>query len=311
MVLVKPMLATSSPAPPTGTEWTYEVKWDGVRVLADTTGQALRLLSRTGRDVADTYPELAGLAGLPGAVLDGEVVAMADGVPSFAALAGRSGVRSRARAEALARTAPVTYMIFDVLTLYGVDLTRRPLSDRRATLERLDLPERCALSPVYPDGAALWEATRAHDLEGVVAKRRTSFYQPGRRSPDWVKATHRASRTALVGGWRPESTSRERLGAVLLGAPDGDGRLRYLGRAGSGLSERWSGDLARRLALLPSVESPFADEVPEGDAQGTTWCRPSVAVEVAYLERTRAGRLRHPVLLGVREDAEPDPWTEA
>ncbi|HWS58960.1 MAG TPA: DNA ligase, partial [Actinotalea sp.] len=189
---------------PRGPQWSYELKWDGVRALADTTSGGLRLRTRRGRDTTAAYPELAGLGGLQGAVLDGEIVVMSGGVPSFEALAERMHVRDPARAALLARASPVTYVVFDVLRLYGVDLTGRPLDERRSVLDRLVLPERTIVSPVYPDADELWQVTLEHGLEGVLAKRRTSTYQPGRRSPDWVKAAHRTSRVAAVVGWRPE-----------------------------------------------------------------------------------------------------------
>ncbi|MGV8966163.1 MAG: non-homologous end-joining DNA ligase [Cellulomonas sp.] len=295
---------------PTGPEWVFEVKWDGVRLLADTGGDGLRLLSRSERDVTVAYPELSGLAEIQGALLDGEVVAMVDGAPSFAALAERMHVRDAARARALAGRDPVSYVVFDVLRLYGVDLTRRPFDERRATLERLELPSRVQISPVYDDGADLWQVTREHGLEGVLAKRRTSTYQPGRRSSDWVKAAHRSVRTAVVGGWRAESTGSGRLGAVLLGAPDAAGDLRYLGRAGSGLTDRVARELTRSLAPLAQQASPFCEPVPAADARGAHWCRPSLLVDVRYLARTPTGRLRHPVLRGVRDDSAADAWEE-
>lgn len=307
---VKPMLASALPPGrrlPGGADWAFEVKWDGVRVLADTTGPSLRLMSRNGRDVTVAYPELRTLAHVQGAVLDGEVVAMADGVPSFRALAERIHVSDAGRAHRLAERAPVTYIVFDVLRLYGVDLLRQPFRERRATLERLSLPDRCILSPLYDDGDALWAATRRQGLEGVVAKRRDSPYRPGERSPDWLKTTHRRARTALVAGWRPETSGTGRIGALLLGAPDG-GRLRYLGRAGSGLSGALVAELTRRLAPLAVGSKPFDDDVPALDARGASWCTPVVAVDVSYLARTATGRLRHPVIRGVRDDAEPDAW---
>ncbi|MBC7290221.1 MAG: DNA ligase [Actinotalea sp.] len=323
------MLATRADADPRhgsalprGPQWVYEVKWDGVRVLADTTGDRLRLRARTGREVTAAYPELGGLAAVQGAVLDGEVVVMAGGVPSFEALAERMHVRDPARAQRLAARAPATYMVFDVLMLYGVDVTRSPWQERRATLERLTLPERVELSPVYDDGEALWEVTAEHGLEGVVAKRRTATYQPGRRSPDWVKVPHRATRTAAVVGWRPETGSPAgpggraaapsagaRLGAVLLGAPDEHGTWRYLGKAGSGLAGRRGEELVaalRPLARTTPVLPP--DDVPPADARGAAWCEPDVVVDVAYLHRTRAGRLRQPVVRGRRTDVGVDAW---
>nr|WP_297426484.1 DNA ligase [uncultured Actinotalea sp.] len=328
---MQPMLATRADADPRhggalprGPEWVYEVKWDGVRVLADTTGERPRLRARTGREVTAAYPELADLATVPGAVLDGEVVVMADGVPSFEALAERMHVRDPARAQRLAARRPATYVVFDVLVLDGADLTRRPWSERRAVLEDLALPGCVQLSPVYDDGDALWAVTREHGLEGVVAKRRTATYQPGRRSPDWVKVPHRATRAAAVVGWRPETGSAAgtvphgraaapsagaRLGAVLLAAPDDGGTWRYLGKAGSGLAGRRGEDLAAALRPLTRPTSVLAaDEVPASDARGALWCEPDVVVDVAYLQRTRAGRLRQPVVRGRRSDVGVDPW---
>ncbi|HWN33115.1 MAG TPA: DNA ligase, partial [Pseudonocardia sp.] len=161
------MLATPGSLP-TGPEWSYEVKWDGMRLLADISAdisadsgagasgaeQRVRLASRTGRDMTRNFPELAGLAGaLPDALLDGEVVSLAGGAPSFAALADRFH-RVPSPAEVAAR--PVIFMVFDVLRLYGVSLVDRPLTERRATLERLDLASiaQVQLSPVYDDGPA-------------------------------------------------------------------------------------------------------------------------------------------------------------
>lgn len=300
---------------PRGPGWAYEVKWDGVRVLAET--GAGRLRARSGNEVTAAYPELAGLRELGDAVLDGEVVVMADGVPSFEALAERMHVRDGARAARLAARSPVTFVVFDVLALEGHDLTRTPWSERRAALEELELPDRVLLSPVYPDLDDLWQVTAEHGLEGVVAKRRSARYQPGRRSPDWVKVTHRATRTAAVVGWRAEHAAtgprapgaeRGRLGALLLGAPDAEGTWHLLGRAGSGLGGARGADVARALAGLER-DAPVLDEpVPAADARGATWCEPRVVVDVAYLGRTRAGRLRQPVVRGLRTDTDVDPW---
>ncbi len=310
---MQPMLATRAPTLadlPRGPEWAYEVKWDGVRLLADTTAGRLRLLSRNGRDATVAYPELSGMSRLEGAVLDGEVVAMSAGIPSFEALAERMHVRDAARARALAARSPVTYLVFDVLQLYGVDLTRRSFEERRATLERLDLPANAQLSPVYPDGDELWDVTLEHGLEGVVAKRRASVYQAGRRSPDWVKVAHRTTRTAVVGGWRLETTARDRIGSLLLGAHDAEGRLRFLGRAGSGLGGALAGRLEPLLTPLGRSTSPFDEVVPAIDARGAHWCEPRVLVDVTYLTRMRSGRMRQPVVRGVRDDAAADPWED-
>jgi bifunctional non-homologous end joining protein LigD len=313
--VVKPMLATAAQPPgrlPQGPGWSFEVKWDGVRVLAASGDGAWRLASRTERDVTLTYPELAESASsdLPSrqALLDGEVVAFAEGSPSFEALAGRMNVRDAREARRLAVRTPVSFFVFDVLELDGADLTRRPLSERRKALESLALPDRMPLSPVYPDGDDLWQVTRGSGLEGVVAKRLASAYLPGTRSRDWIKARHQLSRVAFVGGWRVETNGSGRLGGLLLGALDDAGRLRYLGRAGSGLTGTMANELTRRLAAVATESNPFDDPVPRADALGTHWVTPSVLVEVTYLERSTVGRMRHPVLRGPRDDAEPDAW---
>lgn len=306
------MLATSAdPATglPRGPEWTFEVKWDGVRVLAEVTGGRVRLMSRSGRDVTVAYPELQALAALPDVTLDGEVVALEAGAPSFAALAQRMHVRDAGRAAALARAQPVTYLVFDLLRTGEEDLTRRPLRERREQLEELPLAAPAQLSPTYDDGAALLEATRAQGLEGVLAKRWSSRYEVGRRSTAWLKLPHRRSRAAVVAAWRPEPAS-ERLGSVLLAAPDSDGALQYLGRAGSGLAGALGERLRRLLEPHARPSSPLAADVPATDRRGSRWVEPEVVVDVAYLLRTDTGRLRHPVVRGVRDDVGADPWEQ-
>lgn len=299
------MLASPGPLP-TGPDWVFEVKWDGMRVIADVDAGALRLSTRTGRDVTANFPELAGLAGLaPDVALDGEVVLLDGGVPSFAALAHR--MHTPVTPEAAAAR-PVMFMVFDVLRLYGVDLTGRQLTERRATLERLDLDglDTVELSPVYPDGAALLAVTGERGMEGVVAKRADSVYRSGRRSPSWVKVTHRHSQSCLIGGWREERGSGRRIGALLLGVPGDDGGLEFAGRVGSGLAGAAVQQvLAERMAPVVSASSPFAGDVPRADASGAHWSEPLVVVEVAHLGWTSAGRLRQPVFRGVRDDVEP------
>ncbi|WP_369751695.1 non-homologous end-joining DNA ligase [Cellulomonas sp. URHD0024] len=295
---------------PRGSQWSYEVKWDGVRALADTTTGVLRLWSRQEREITVAYPELAGLAAIDDVILDGEIVLLADGIPSFTALAERMHVRDSRRAAALAARQPVTFMVFDVVRTDGVDVTGSTYDERRALLERLTLPENVQRSPVYPDGQDLWGVTRQLGLEGVVAKKRTSMYHPGRRSEEWVKAPHRRTRAALVCGWRVETNGSGRLGAVLFGARDANGALRFLGRAGSGLSGPKAARMRELLVEHARTDSPFDEEVPALDARGTHWVDPVVVVDTLYLARNPTGRLRQPVVRGVRTDTDADPWEQ-
>jgi bifunctional non-homologous end joining protein LigD len=297
------MLATPG-ALPEGPEWLFEVKWDGMRVLADVSDGHVRLSSRSERDVTANFPELAELTKLaPDVQLDGEVVLLEDGVPSFAALADRMHGPVVPR---VAQARPVTFVVFDVLRLYGVPLLDRPLDERRGTLERLDLAavSVLSLSPAYTAGPALLEATRQRGMEGVVAKRRDSVYRPGRRSPSWRKVTHRSTQACLVGGWRPERSSAGRIGALLLGVPGGEG-LRYTGRVGSGLA----GELVQRILrerLVTAATSPFVGTLPRAETAGARWCEPFTVVEVSHTGWTDAGRLRQPVFRGVRDDLDPE-----
>ncbi len=305
---MRPMLASPGERVPTGPGWSHEIKWDGMRILADVHAGGLRLTSRNENDATASFPELAALAAVhEDTLLDGEVVALDAGLPSFAALAERMHVSDPGRAGALAATRPVTYLAFDVLRLYGVDLTSRPLDERRATLDRLALAgPHWQVPPTYEDGDVLHAATFEQGLEGIVSKRRASTYQPGRRSPDWRKLPHRRSRSVVVGGWRLEVDSQGRLGALLVGVPRRDGAgLTYLGRVGSGLAGARGQDLLRTLAALRSTASPFADPVPRVDATGAIWLRPELVVEVRSLGGTAGGRLRQPSYQGVRTDLSP------
>lgn len=309
---VRPMLATAAPPgspTPGGDGWAHEVKWDGMRLLAEVDDGRLRLTSRTESDVTVSFPELAGLSRvLADGLLDGEVVALVDGRPDFGALAERWHVREARRAASLAERTPVSFVVFDVLRLYGVPLIGRSFTERRQTLERLDLGQaeqvRWNVPAVFDDGAALLEATRESGLEGVVSKRWGSTYQPGRRSRDWVKRAHRARQTCVVGGWRPQTGTTSTLAALLVGLPDGEGSLTYLGKVGSGIGPAASVELSRWLTPLATDASPFSSEVPAVDRRGTFWVRPRLCVEVEHLGYGSGGRLRQPAWRGVRTDVE-------
>lgn len=300
---IEPMLAVAAPLP-SGDEWVYEFKWDGIRAIAAIEHGTLRLYARSGAEVTVAYPELAGLAGLPDLVLDGEVVVLTAAGAAFGELAERMHVRDPARAARLAARTPVTYLVFDLLRAGGTDLCPLPWTARRAALEdAVPAGAHWVVPPVFDDGVATRAVSREQGLEGVVAKRRASPYRPGRRSPDWVKVKHIATEDFVVGGYRAGARP---IGALLIGEP-GPAGLTFRGRVGGGISAARQDELLARLGPLRRKDSPFADRVPAEDARGTVWVTPRVIVEVVYGNRTPDGRLRFPRLHRIRTDLfQPD-----
>lgn len=299
------MLATNGELP-TGPGWAYELKWDGVRAVAVTSGGRLRLYARSGAEITAAYPELRDLArAVPDVVLDGEIVAFdAAGRPSFATLAERIHVREPARAARLAAENPVTYIVFDIVRREGEDLTARPYAERREELDRVVPPgRRWLVSPWFTDGPATLAAAAEHSLEGVVAKRLDSRYRPGARSSDWIKVKRERTADFVVGGWRPGA---RRLGALLIGSPVAGDRLEFRGRVGGGISAAAERELLAALEPLRSDSSPFARPLERADAKGATWVRPELVVEVRYAQRTPDGRLRFPRFVRTRPDKRPE-----
>lgn len=304
---IAPMLARAGQLPREDGGWAYEVKWDGVRAIAYSQPGELRLESRNLKDIGDAYPELFAInaaLGSHGAVLDGEIVALdGAGRPSFEALAQRMHTASRAKARKLAQGTPVTYVIFDLLWLDGHSLMRLPYSERRARLAGLELNGAHWQTPehVVDEGGALLAATAQLGLEGVVAKRLDSPYQPGARTRDWVKVKRVGRQELVVGGWMPGKGKRgESIGALLGGVYEDDGRLRYVGRVGSGFSDGELQRLSELLAPLARATSPF--DSGERPPAGARFCEPRLVVEVEFANWTSRGNLRAATYKGLRED---------
>ncbi|HET6153057.1 MAG TPA: non-homologous end-joining DNA ligase [Marmoricola sp.] len=300
---MKPMLATRGDHVPAGSGWVHEVKWDGIRALVAVTDGRVRITSRNENDVTPAYPELGGLAGLGHDVLlDGEIVALGSGAPSFSDLADRMHVRDSVKAARLAERNPVTLIVFDLLGLDGEDLCSRPWAERRELLLGLGLDDPAwQVPPTYDDGAVLLDAAQAQGLEGIVSKKTSSRYYPDRRSKDWLKFPIRPTGSYVVGGFRFGTGSGSRLGAVLVGEPTSTG-LAFRGRVGSGIAGKAGQRLGELLRPLETAVSPFADELPRLDRDQTTWVAPQVIVDVQYLTLTNDGRLRQPAYRGVRTD---------
>ncbi|CCG03968.1 non-homologous end-joining DNA ligase [Blastococcus saxobsidens] len=304
-----PMLAVAGQLPSAGdAAWGYEFKWDGVRAVAAVRDGRLELRSRKGGDISVRYPELAALPpGVddPGTVVDGEIVVMDEaGRPDFGALQNRMH-RTGPEVVRLAAARPVTYLVFDLLAHGGRDLTGLPYAERRSLLDGLTPGgHRWVTTPWFRGGGErVQAASRENELEGVVAKRLDSPYQPGARSPDWRKIKNVRAQSVVVGGWRPGAGRRTgTIGSLLFGVHDDAGRLVYAGHVGTGFTDQALRDL--QAVLSPRRTSPFAGALPREITRDAHWVEPELVGEVAFTGWTAEGRLRHPSWRGLRADVD-------
>jgi bifunctional non-homologous end joining protein LigD len=307
---ILPMMAKpSSELPRDQKNWSFEVKWDGVRAIAYVQPGRLRLESRNLNDVTDAYPEVRGLIGALGmheAVLDGEIVAFDEnGRPSFERLQRRMHVRGASAIRRLQNSMPVLYAIFDLLYLDGHSLIELPYRERRARLESLELSGPAWRVPAnHPgEGKLLLEATAKQGLEGIVAKRLDCRYEPGRRTGNWLKIKHVTRQELVIGGWVPgEGRRSNRIGALLMGYYE-DGALVYAGRVGTGFTEKTLDELYRRLDPLRRKTRPF-DRAPKLPRE-TVFVEPKLVAEIELREWTAERIMRAPSYKGLREDKSP------
>ncbi|MGH2773309.1 MAG: non-homologous end-joining DNA ligase [Actinomycetota bacterium] len=305
----KPMLATLVTDPFDSPDHLFEVKWDGVRVLAFCDSGSTRLYSRTGREVGHQYPEFRDLherMRVENGVFDGEIVAMDPvGRPSFERLQGRINLARQSDIYRTMEKIPLDLIVFDAVFTDGSWRKDLPLEERMALVDSsLSFGERVLKSQaIETHGIALFEAARSKGLEGVVAKRKGSSYLPGRRSRDWLKIKVVQQADCVIGGWTPGLGWRqESLGALLLGmyAPEG---LRYIGSVGTGFTDKTVRELRAILGDIETPQSPFCEPVP---VKGARWALPKRVCEVDYREVTRAPRLRAPSFKRLREDKLPE-----
>jgi len=307
------MLATSGTLPISDDGWAYEMKWDGLRALAFVSGGQIRLASRTGRDITFVYPELAGLGsavGVDQTVLDGEIVAFGGGAwPDFEALQQRMNISTAAQARALSAQVPVSYLAFDLLWLDGRTLLTEPYSLRRELLESLGLQSGRAQVPpsfVGESGADIQAVSKQQHLEGIMAKRLSSRYEPGRRTTAWRKIKNVHRQEVVIGGWKPGEGGRAGwIGSLLVGVHDEDGALIYAGHVGTGFTQQTLRMLGERLAPLRRDASPFAGTVPPEDARFARWVEPELVADIEFGAWTKSGRLRAPSYKGLRADKDP------
>jgi bifunctional non-homologous end joining protein LigD len=302
---VEPELATLTRDRFSDPAWLYERKFDGERCLAYRAGDQVRLMTRNGKQVNSTYPELAAALSAQDCtdfIVDGEVVAFEGAATSFSKLQQRLGVRRPA--EDLRATVPVFYYLFDVLWADGRDVGPLSLQERKQVLRQLlsfSGPIRYANHRRH-DGEAYYARACASGWEGLVVKRADAPYRSG-RSRDWLKFKCQAGQEFVIGGYTDPKGSRTGFGALLLGYYDRDGRLAYAGKVGTGFDDATLASLARTLSGLQRSQAPFdRGSLPR---TGVHWVEPRLVGQVAFSEWTTAGQLRHPRFEGLRRDKDP------
>ena len=305
---VAPMLAKLSTELPTPDDaWGFEFKWDGIRALAYVEGGRVRLQSRTGEDITPRYPEIHPMGRALGSaevILDGEIVALDDrGRPSFEQIQQRMGLSAENEIRRKMKEVPITYMVFDVVWRDGHSLMDQSYLDRRKALAELKLSGPSWQTPPYEKGggATMKEASAKADLEGVMAKKLDSRYEPGRRTGAWQKIKNHFRQELVIGGWlEGEGKRRGYPGALLVGYYDDKGKFVYAGKVGTGFTDQTLDELNARLKPLGIEKNPF--EAGPAPARSAHFVKPKIVAEFEFVEWTRGGQLRAPSFKGFRID---------
>ena len=311
---IHPMLAESVEKPFDGAEWLFEIKWDGYRAIAFIADGKVRLVSRNQNDLTPRYPELVDLPRFikaKTAILDGEVVALDEqGKASFSLMQQRTGFRPGGKRAAANADVPVLYYAFDLLYLDGYDWRRVPLEERKRRLAELVVAgDVVRFSDHYAEhGKALFEMAQKKGLEGIVAKKRASFYEE-RRSREWLKIKIRQRLECVIGGYTEPEGSRAHFGSLVLGLYDKKKRLIHVGQVGSGFDQKLLDEIWKVLQKLETKKNPFFGEVEA--LRKVFWVKPELVAEIEFAEWTggtgegSGPKLRAPVFLGLRDDKEP------
>lgn len=305
---IEPMLALLSKMPSNTEDYIFEYKWDGIRAIYYWDGKRMRLESRNKLDMTHRWPELKKLGKVFGSepvILDGEIVALDEnGRISFSLLAKRMHLAAKPTAD-LMRSAPIVYMIFDVLYFHDRVLMPLPYTKRREVLEEMKLGSDNWQVPPSSQGNGVdqLEAALENDLEGIVAKMSDSPYRPGTRSRAWLKIKGVSRQEFVIGGWIPEKGDvKNGVGALLVGFYDKDGKLAFAGKVGTGFKDEDRTDMKERFDKIARDKNPFSSTVRN---RNVIFVDPVTVAEVEFREWTPDGSLRHPSFKGLREDKKP------
>lgn len=309
---IEPMQSKATTFLPTG-EWLYEIKFDGYRALALVAGNKTQVLSRNANNLGIKFPGITNsfpALNVQDAILDGEIVALDE--------SGRSSFQLLQAFEMGEKRPPVVFYAFDLLQLNGEDLKNEPIEKRKAKLEALlqKAPNEIRFSPSF-DYDVKELLAKAHELglEGLIAKRRGSRYEPGKRTGAWIKIKLEREQDFVIGGYTEPDGSRKYFGAILVGVYDGD-KLNFSGRVGSGFSDKLLASLLSKFEKIPSKTCPFANlpaakggrwgqGLSQAEMKRCHWVTPTLVCQIKFAEWTRDGRLRQPVFLRLREDKNP------
>jgi bifunctional non-homologous end joining protein LigD len=310
---IAPMKASLVSGPPVAGDWIYELKFDGFRTIAVKNGAEVQLFSRNAKEFTSRFPEIADAVAklnIESAVLDGEIVAVdSEGRSSFQLLQAveTEGVRP-----------PLFFYVFDLLNENGLELTGKPLDERRARLRELlekpPAPIRFS-SEIHGDPKKLLEEVRRRGLEGIIGKERDSLYEVDRRSRSWIKLKCAYEQEMVIGGFTPPEGSRQHFGALLVGFYE-SGKLKFAGKVGTGFNTALLKSLRQKMRVLERPTCPFANlpervqgkwkqNITPGEMKHCRWVEPKLVCQVRLTEWTRDGKLRHPVFLGLRDDKDP------
>jgi bifunctional non-homologous end joining protein LigD len=304
MKLYKPMLARPAEAPFSSSDWIFEVKWDGIRAISYLEGE-LSIMSRNQKELIDNFPELSELKDLThDTVLDGEIVVMKDGKPDFQTLIQRKQNTNPAEIGYMSGKFPATYIIFDILEKDGEELLDIPLRERKEILKNSVKEGNFVVLSMFVEetGVAYYRAALEKGLEGIIAKKKQSPYEPGKRSNNWRKIKQVNSCDCVIFGYTQGEGNREKtFGSLILGLYNTAGPV-FIGKVGTGFSQEDMEDMKQSLDKFKADE----ETLPGVDMdREITWLRPDVVCEVGYQSITDDGKLRIPVFKRFREDKDP------